>query len=207
MRYFRTLRIMDRNGNFLNYIYVGGTNGPSRIEDQLGRQLTMSYSTVGTQVFVSRVTDQGGREVSFQYEASGADNGNQPTLRSVTGPMADTTTFHYTTLGSYANLITSLTFPGGNTPYTQTYGMETLYGHTVPMVTSQKDAFNNTTTLSYDNATSAVTANYPDGTSEKYIHFGPVGLLKSFTDAANKAFEFAKDGDSPYHRYYRQRRR
>jgi RHS repeat-associated protein len=194
----RIARIVDRNGNQLIYSYTGATDlHPARVEDGLGRSLDFTYQAVGGETALTTVTDQAGRQVIFTHEAQGADNGSLWTLRSVTDPMSQTTVFHYTTVPTngwfWGNLITELERPAGNAPYTQTYEKQTLNGNDNPRVVSQRDAYGNTLTVSYDPVAYRVTESRPDGATVVYEHYSHHGLPKSVTDPAGKTIHFGRD--------------
>jgi len=195
----RIARIMDRNGNQLIYTYPSAdAENPSRIDDGLGRILNLVYTQVGFSTFLSTITDQGGRIVRFNYEEHGTDNFNNPTLRSVTDPMTQTTTFQYA--GFFSNLIASQTLPRTNTPYTQLYESEPFYTDTdiFPRVTRQTDAYNNQTTLSYDNTNHILDVTYPDGTTQKYKHHSTYGFPEYITDRASKTIQFTRNADEEH---------
>jgi RHS repeat-associated protein len=197
----RIVRIMDRNGNQLIYTYPSPTAvNPSRIEDGLGRFLNLVYTQFGFSTFLSTITDQGGRIVRFNYEAQGTDNNSQPTLRSVTDPMNQTTTFQYFVGMDWSNLIASEKLPKGNTPYTQMYGESAFYSDTdsFPRVTRQTDAYNNQTTLSYDGTNHILDATYPDSATEKYKHHSTHGFPEYITDRAGKTIQFTRNADEEH---------
>jgi len=197
----RIVRIMDRNGNQLIYTYPPATaENPSRIEDGLGRRLDLVYTQIGFSTFLSTITDQGARQVKFNYEAQGTDNYSQPTLRSVTDPMTQTTTFQYFVGAGWGNLIASETLPKGNTPYTQMYGTNPFYADTdiFPRVTRQTDAYNNPTTLSYDSTNHILDVTYPDSATEKYKHHSTHGFPEYITDRAGKTIQFTRNADEEY---------
>ncbi|MBI3988595.1 MAG: RHS repeat protein [candidate division NC10 bacterium] len=195
--FWRIARIMDRNGNQLAYTYPASWDfKPTRVEDGLGRSLEITYSDLGiiggTRYLVT-VTDQAGRQITLNYETNGADNANETTLRSITDPLTNTTTFQYAGRVLLNNLIASQTMPLGNTPYTQTYALRTFYGNSFPRVTSQTDALGHTTTLTYDSTANRLTVTRPDGATEKYEHYSSHGLPKRITDPTNKTAQFTRD--------------
>jgi len=195
----RIARIVDRNGNQLIYSYAGSNEMyPSRVEDSLGRSLDFTYQTVGDDIALVRVTDQAGRQVSLTNEAQGADNDDDWTLRSVTDPMGQTTTFHYTWVevskwSIWTHMIIGVEQPAGNVPYAQTYEIRTLHGGDAVRITSQQDAYGNTTTLAYDPNDYIVTETRSDGTTQVYEHYSHHGLPKSLTDPAGKVIRFSRD--------------
>jgi YD repeat-containing protein len=193
---WRIARIMDRNGNQLSYTYATTTDcKPTVIEDGLGRSLNMTYGLVGSEDYLQTITDQAGRQITFNYEASGADNNNQPTLRSITDSLNNTTTFQYAGNVLLNNLITKQVLPLGNSPYTQTYELKAIYGNKFPRVTSQKDAYNNTMTINYDSTTNKETVQNPDVSSVEYEHNSSHGFPKSLKDATGKTAQFTKSTD------------
>jgi len=196
----RIVGVLDRNGNQLTYTYgEADHNNPARIEDGLGRSLDFTYENLGTpEEHLSRVTDQAGRQVSFAFEYA-ADNGGKWTLRSVTDPMGHTTTFTYTTVQNpwlnfkHTDNIAAIQRPKGNIPYTQLYAVTVMSGTQAVRVTEQRDAYGNTTTLTYDTAQNQVTADRPDGSTAVYRHYSHHGLPKSLTDAAGNTITFTKN--------------
>ncbi len=201
----RILYVMDRNDNYLKFTYENeGHNNPSKIEDNTGRQLTFSYSdhdsTTEEAWFLDSVTDQAGRVVSFSYEDNASDNGSGWALRSVTDPLDATTTFQYSTVSGNKKLfgdnITQVTYPEGNTPYTNTYKATKVGKTTTARVTSQTDAYNNTTHLTYKQGskdTVKTTAEYADGSKDIYVHYSDHSPPKELTDAAGKTATFEKN--------------
>ena len=197
-RFGRIERILDRNGNQLIYSYARpNTLYPSRVEDGLGRSLDFTYQDIGGYTALVRATDQAGRQVNLAYDEHGGDNENVWTLRSVTDPMGQTTTFRYTWKAwgarEYHHQITAVERPVGNTPYTQTYAIQELNGVTASRVISQTDAYSHTTTFIYDPVAVKVTENRPDGTTQIYEHYGPYSPPKSLTDPTGKTMQFCRD--------------
>jgi len=195
----RIVRVVDRNGNQLIYTYAApDQNNPIRIEDGLGRSLDFTYSDT-PQDHLTAVTDQAGRQVSFAFD-NGADNGGFWTLRSVTDPLGQTTTFAYTTVQDpynpfniYFDNIVSVARPRGNVPYSQAYDAPVLDGMYTVRVVEQTDAYGNTTTLTYDPNQNQVTEDRPDGNEVVYQHHSYNSLPKSLTDAAGNTVDFAKN--------------
>jgi len=194
----RIERIVDRNGNQLVYTYpTDDTLYPSRVEDGLGRSLDFTYQDIGGNTALVRVTDQAGRQVNLTYDEHGADNEDVWTLRSVTDPMGQTTTFRYTWKAwgarEYHHQITEVERPAGNIPYTQAYEIRELNGSNASRVISQTDAYSHTTTFTYDPAAVRVTENRPDGTTQVYEHYDLHSPPKSLTDPTGKTMQFGRD--------------
>ena len=188
----RLIRLQDRNGNQLIYAYAGADDEQAtRIEDGLGRSLDLAYNDD----LVESVTDQGGRQVLFTYDFSAADNDLNTTLRSVTDPLGQTTTFRYSGGLQLQNQIASVERPQGNIPYTQTYEDRDLNGREITRVTSQQDALGNTTTLAYDANSNTVTVTRPDSATEVYEHYGHHSRPEAMTDAAGNTANFQKNDD------------
>nr|MBC8248235.1 RHS repeat protein [Anaerolineales bacterium] len=191
----RIVRVVDRNGNQLIYTYAADDeNNPIRIEDGLGRSLDLTYGGSLTQV-----TDQAGRQVSFAFD-NGGDNGGFWTLRSVTDPLGQTTTFTYTTVQDpynpfniYFDNVVSVAHPLGNIPYTQAYDAPVLDGLYTVRVMEQTDAYGNTTTLTYDPNQNQVTEDRPDENTVVYQHHSNNSLPKSLTDAVGNTVDFGKN--------------
>lgn len=192
-------RVEDRNGNALTYETADEANlekrGPDRIYDDKGRELKFTYAVVGTtdtNPYLTKVEDQTGRAYTFAYQEGPTDNAGKVTLRSITDPLGNITTYTY----AGANLIAEIKKPMGNTPYKQTY--ETINGGGV--VKTQTDAYGNVTTISRiqypaDTATKETkfTVTYPDSTSETYVHGHDGRVVSSLTDAAGRTATFSSD--------------
>jgi YD repeat-containing protein len=195
----RLARIVDRNGNQLIYSYAGADElYPSRVEDGLGRSLDFTYQDVGGHTALVRVADQAGRQVNLTHEAQGADNGNAWTLRSVSDPMGQITTFLHTWLQldpwhKWYGQIVRVERPAGNSPYTQAYALETLSGTVSSRVISQTDAYSRTTAFTYDAGALKVTENRPDGATQIYEHYGPYSPPQALTDPTGKTMQFGWD--------------
>ena len=190
--------VADRNGNALRYTPAADprSDGPSSVSDGRGRTLTFSYTPLGTQgrKFLTRIEDQTARAWTLQYETSPADNagGSEVTLRSLTDPLGGLTTYTY----AGQDRIAGVQQPGGNTPYTQTYGT----GDGATRVASQTDALNRTTTIAKEfagvpgfGATQFKLTN-PDGAVERYFHNADGTLMSAMTDAAGNTMRFEQDG-------------
>ncbi len=163
--------VIDRNGTTQTYTYpAAAVRYPTRIEDGLGRSLELAYPSGR----LATVTDQGGRQFVMAYD--------QGYLDSVTDPLDAVTVFTYD--GDWA--ITAKTMPAGNVPYTQAYAVRDLGGNSTLRVTSQTDAYANTTTLAYDPASNQVTETRADVTAVTYDHHAENGVPKSLVDAAGE---------------------
>jgi len=187
--------LLDRNGNRHEYSYTGDSLNPDRIQDGLGRRLDFTYDAWGARL--TRVTDQTGRFVQIAYENTAPDFNNQTVLRSVTDTQGNITTFHYAYLATQPATapIVSVDRPLGNTPYTQTIADVTLNGAAWARVTSQTDAYGNTTHLTYDSAANRVTETRPDATVVTYEHYHNDGAPKSITDATGKTILFSQSAN------------
>ncbi len=216
--------VQDRNGNTLTYHYPpdGGATGydhifggPIEVTDGLGRELYFTYELLGTDPkrpypYITRVEDQNKRAWTFQYEVPAADNHsikNGVTLRSITDPLGNKTTFRYADF----DRITAVEKPAGNVPYTQTYNP--AYPDR-GVVESQADAYGNTTWLSADqfesrtevveykgqkvglrivSEESQFAVTYPDGTKQVFEHDHGSRVAKSITDQAGNQMTFQSD--------------
>ncbi|MBI4321467.1 MAG: hypothetical protein HY675_23490 [Chloroflexi bacterium] len=192
-RNHRLARVLDRNDNQLVYTYPATDTRPTSIEDGLGRRLDLGYGAVGSVTYLQTVTQTAtaqARRVSLNYEA-GADNFGLTTLRSVTDPVSQTTTFRYS--GAGPHVIAGEQLPRGNVPYTQTYLMRSLNGSTNPRVTQQTDAMGNATTLEYDQNANVITVRRPDGTVQRLEHSSFYGLPRRMTDTLGNAASYGKN--------------
>ncbi|MBP7867294.1 MAG: RHS repeat protein [Acidobacteria bacterium] len=176
--------VMDRKGNRLTYTYsASDMYTPDTITDGLGRTLAFTYND---QDDIQGITDQAGRAVTFTYEQNAADYNNQRVLRSVTDPAGGVTTFHYS--GTATGSVVAVEKPLGNTPYSQTIGSQNLNGSTYGRVTSQADAYGNTTTFAYSSSQNQVVSTGPGGSATTYAHHANNGPPKSVTDAGGSTF-------------------
>jgi YD repeat-containing protein len=135
------VRVEDRNGNALTF--TNDANGRvTRVNDSLGRALTFAYANPTdkwTWPHLVQVTDAFDRAIKFGYKTT-----SEPILTthltSVTDASGAATTFTYT--GTVTNtVVASVTYPRGNTPYTQKYEQSP---NGLWRVTSQTDALGNT---------------------------------------------------------------
>jgi YD repeat-containing protein len=102
----------DRKGNRLTWGYADEiTAQPQSLSDGLGRELTLTVMA-GKLV---QIQDQCDRTVVLTY---GAACGGQTVFQSITDASGKTTTFQYDAAGD-ACVVTGVTDPEGNTPYTQ----------------------------------------------------------------------------------------
>ncbi|MFO7602142.1 MAG: RHS repeat-associated core domain-containing protein [Candidatus Desulfacyla sp.] len=181
--------VLDRDGNQLTYAY-DGDNRLETMGDGLGRALNFTYTDIGGTFVITQVADHQGRSVNLDYDAQGADNNKRGTLRSISDPLNQTTTFSYTP----TNFITSVQHPEGNVPYTQEWAEKAIYNDSfATRVVKQTTAYNHVTELDYDNTTDQVIEAMPDGNQTIYEHFGHHAPPKGLTDAASKSMEFTRN--------------
>lgn len=176
--------IMDRNGNMLMFSNDDGGR-VSRIEDGLGNSLDFNYQDPSAEWIwhhLASVIDQGGRTVQFDYQVLD-DDVMAVHLAGVTDPMDNTISFSYTE-DPLENVVSGITYPKGNTPYTQTYerGPEDIW-----RVVTQTDAYGNTTTLNYDDATGLTTITDPLGHVVQHTHAGQMRLMNLADAIGNDA--------------------
>lgn len=137
--------------------------------------------------------------MKFNYEAQGADNDNQPTLRSIDDAGNQRWTLNYAgKILDVTNLVANQRFPRGNTPYNQTYESKNFHGADFPRVTRQTDAYGNQTQLNYDSTNNILNVTWPDSSIEKYKHHSFQGFPEYFTDANNKTITFTRNADEEY---------
>jgi RHS repeat-associated protein len=197
--------IMDRNGNALTYTRDAG-NGDriTGISDGLGRSLSFSYDIKdsdysSTFEIYDIVTDHCGRTVTYTTDL---DISSQ-CYAGVTDPNGAKTEFLWAeeTIGNLTitrELLSAIKKPEGNIPYSWTYGDNP--SGTDRWVTSQTDAYGNTTSISYSseptgNCPPEVTEQKPDGTERIYNHFcgnDSYGPPESLTDEAGKTATFTE---------------
>lgn len=174
------------------YTYPDSSRNPSSINVS-GIPAGALKFTYGTDVWgIAAVTDGFGRQVTLNFVTGATDNDNSWTLRSVTDPMGNTTTFSY----AGDNMISARQLPQGNTPIVQTYDEVNLNGSAQEMrVTSQQDAYGNATNLVYDPLANKVTEQRPDNNSVVYEHYHEYGPPKVVTDPSGKEMSFIKNAD------------
>lgn len=161
-------QIADDRGNTLTLSYDGAQL--QTVTDGLDRALTFTYDGTGR---LSRVSD-GDRAVTFSY--------TDGLLTSATNVLGDVVSYAYDQAHPLPGLMTGLTRPRGNVPYTQTYDSE-------GRVVSQEDALGNRYTLAYaddeETGESTTTVTNPLGQSIQHRHDAQ-GLLLSHTDEAGR---------------------
>jgi YD repeat-containing protein len=181
--------VMDRNGNMLSYTY-NEDNLPTAVDDGLGRRLNLTYvnSTQKSERNLLQVADGFGRTVDFNYQEWTCNGEQTGVLVSFTDPMGQTTTFdYYDQTNTDCNLVRKINRPLGNSPIDQTW-VQNPVG--VSAVDSQKDAYNNETTLSFSQDADEnviTTVDYPDGTQRIFHHERERYPLDS-TDPSGKQF-------------------
>ncbi|MCX8070006.1 MAG: hypothetical protein N2738_05825, partial [Thermodesulfovibrionales bacterium] len=153
--------------------------------------LTITFNNVSSKYYATTVKDQNNRTYTFTYENSPSDNSGKYTLRSITDPMGNVTRFSY----GGNNWITGVTYPKGNTPYTQTYKS----GETRGIVGTQTDAYSNQTTITktnydpYSQRESQFSITYPDGSSRSFVHDHYSRVMKKITDQTGKSADITAD--------------
>ena len=171
---------LDRNGNQVSYTYDSWNSPltPTTISDGPGREIALSR-TNGNLTTVSDNT----RSYTLGY--NGSDQ-----LISITDPIGNTTQYVYTAGGNIEKKVR----PKGNIPYSQTYD-ETIYPWT--KVTSQTDAYGNTTTISEQIIDSSpyVIERRPDDSQVAYEHSGLGASPTSWQDAEGNTANFTVNGN------------
>lgn len=183
--------VMDRNENSLTYETDQDADvmsrGPDRIYDDYGRQLNFTYSDIEGEQYLVQVEDENGRRVIFEYEEAPSDNPGFVTLRSITDPLGQVTSFEY----GGRNQLTKVIEPEGNSPYTQTF----KGGYLV----AQEDAYGNR--LTFSPVSSEVTdetiieTEYPDGTNRKFIHTHEGRVVQAVEDQAGNSVMFEAEAE------------
>jgi len=176
---------LDRNGNQISYTYDSWSDFPDTISDGLGREITLSRSNGNLSCVydctgVSDCTSDNTRSYTLDY--NGYDK-----LISNTDPIGNTTGYERTEENS--TNITRQVRPKGNSPYSQSYD-EASYPWS--KVTSQTDAYSNTTTISEQSIDSypynQVIEHRPDGSEVVFKH--SMGNPDSWQDAQGNAANF-----------------
>ncbi|MBI4789760.1 MAG: hypothetical protein HY782_22235 [Chloroflexi bacterium] len=180
--------IQDRNGN-----------ATTLLNDQSGRVVSIANNTGAALYFtydrgrLTHVSDSSGRSVQFGY--AGDDTALH--LVAMTDTLGAKTTFTHT--GPVTNTaVAAVTYPKGNTPYSQQYAVNTIApeaqrsGGEQYTVNSQKDALGNVTKLAANEV--GTTIGDPTGATRQHTYTN-VGL-SGLKDAAGKsaAFEYDAQG-------------
>jgi len=180
-------RIEDHNGNALT-ITNDGAGRVLRVDDGLGRFLVFTYASPGgswTWPHLAQVTDQANRTIKFGYTST-LTGALTTHLTNITDPLGGVTKFTYA--GTATNgVVSAVTHPLGNTPYTQKYESLANGGW---RVTEQKDALGNVTKLSFSDTNAALID--PLGIKTTQAHKDK-RYLDTMTDAAGKAASLRYD--------------
>jgi RHS repeat-associated protein len=192
--------VTDRNGNAVTYQYQNDAdNVPVGIFDGFGREINIALD--GDSGNITAVTDHAGRGFNFGIDDSADDNGNVTSLRSVTDPMGNATTFQYQVVAhdgdNYRHNVAGIEYPEGNIPYKQRYIYSDALNTEAIRVDLQTDAYGNETAVAYghpegDDTYQATITNADTGT-EIYEHHSYQSRPKSFTDAKGNKTEFEKN--------------
>jgi len=156
------VEIRDRNGNLLTLT----RNLPGwvdQVTDGLGRNLQFTYNINDELIQVS----DGTRQVRYGYDGSG-------TLVSVTDAMNNQTQYAYVDIKQNGPLLTHVTLPRGNVPYTQTYSGSRE-------VIEQMDAYGNAVTMQYHTPSQGQTQVTDTLAVQEYDH-EDFRLCKAVTD-------------------------
>ena len=175
---WRIVAVTDQNDNRLIYTYAepGSALKPSRIEDDDGRSLDLTYSDMG----ITHVTDHTGRCIEMIYEADAPDNDNLDCLRYLVDAAGKTNRFDY----GGPTLIVKHTLPEGNAPYTQSYTNAQVYAddpYADTCVASQTDAYSNCTEFVWNINNSTLVTCWPDGGSNVFSSAGRYRPTESIT--------------------------
>ena len=161
----RLTKIEDGRGNVHTLTYDGSGRLIS-VSDGLGRALTFAYDANGQLMELS----DGTREVLYTYSSG--------RLASVVDALNQTTTYSYDAAG----LMTAMTRPEGNTPFTQVF--------TAGKVTSQTERGTDTSTFSYG----ANTTTFTDPTGATLVdNYNASGDLLSHVDQTGKTISTDPD--------------
>jgi RHS repeat-associated protein len=117
----KILKSTDRNGNTMSFAY-DGAGKLTNITDAVGRNIQIAYNAQG---FIESLTDFTGRRVSYAYYQDGDAGGSAGDLKSVTGPLGNTTTYTYSrgsTNESLNHNLLTITDANGQTYLQNTYG-------------------------------------------------------------------------------------
>ncbi|MBP7830616.1 MAG: hypothetical protein KA248_11935 [Kiritimatiellae bacterium] len=164
--------VVDRNGNAL-LIQRRSDMRVTNVTDGLGRSLRFEYNAASNLV---GVTD-GARAVSFGQDTNGY-------LVAFTNALGGATQYAYDPVFSHIGLnealMTSIQYPRGNIPYTQTYDIN-------GQVVAQADAYGNNSAFAYTPPTTGVTqVTDPSGTFAQ-THYDRRQVAE-FTDQASNTF-------------------
>ena len=209
--YYRSVTILDRNGNRLTYTYAAPRiyNNPLAIEEDAGRALYCKYEhySFGQWQSNSRfscVSDHVGRVWTFLYETNAVDDGGRLVLRGVVEPGNRTNLFAYTPNTYYVNvssqlcLLASVTRPRGNATFTNEYDWTAPGGVVArhPRCIAQTDALGHRMGLAMTwemgrfigNVTNA------DDSTNRFVHDGHHDLPPhEITDGAGQTMQFARN--------------
>ena len=188
----RIERMVDRNGNQLVYSYADPfDSNPTNITDGLGRNLNLTYGTLGTDTVLMRM-DNGTWSLDFLHEELGIqDNTNWWTLRGVSNSLGDVTRFEYTPNGFHE--MTRVILPEGNAHRTHVYAETNLNGVTRSRVVSQVSAEGLTTVFSPSPTAAVMTVQYPDGSTWEFEHTSHHSLPVGITDALGNTIDIEKN--------------
>jgi len=164
------IQVLDEHGNSLGLSYAGGRL--SQVSDGLGRSLQFGYDPTGLLTAVS----DGTRSVHYFYTGG--------VLTSAQDAAGQTWTHAYAGPGPNQGLLTGVTEPLGNTPFTQQYD-------TAGRVMSQTDAQGHVSNYSYDLPSGSV---YSDGLGNPwtYLHDSQ-NRLSTLTDPMGNPTAFSYD--------------
>ncbi|UCG60113.1 MAG: hypothetical protein JSU70_11435, partial [Phycisphaerales bacterium] len=180
----KLIRIEDGHGNVHTVTYDLANGQIETVSDGLGRTLTFTYNSDATPK-ISEVSD-GTRSVSFQY----TDPIDTEYLTLVTDALLGVTQYSYKDTSGDADhaLMTSMTRPAGNVPYTQTF-----FGTSSPAsgrVATQTDGNGNTFSLDYSGLETTLTD--PLGNTSVQTHTA-TGEFNSREDEAGLTIALGSD--------------
>lgn len=212
---YRFTNPVDRHIYYLD----GGTGLPTQILDERGNALTLTYAVGGGPL--AQVTDGLGRTLSFTYDPTTgllsqvSDGTRNVTFSYTSGVLSSSTDaagkpWAYTIQpGPIQGLLTGITEPLGNTPFTHSYDP-------LGRVASQMDALGHSVSYSYDTPTGNVFTD-PAGNPWTYQHdpnklntlkdpnagntkffYDPLGRLSSFARPMGDPTSFDYDPASGY---------
>jgi YD repeat-containing protein len=164
-------QIFDEHGNSQSLIYTGGRL--TQVSDGLGRTLQFSYEP--TTGLLSLVSD-GARSVQFFYTGG--------VLTGAMDAAGQTWTYAYIQPGPSQGLLTGITEPLGNTPFTQQYDP-------LGRVMSQTDAQGHISTYTFDLPSGSV---FSDGLGNPWTYqHDTLNRLMTRTDPMGGPTSFAYD--------------